>query len=197
MTSNCHSLPPVAALSPGREFFPVSLRPGVLVDLLRFPDVPVGIAREARTHRLVAVRDIPAGTLLFRIEGEPTNQPTRYSVQVGEGMHIDLGHGHSDQEIFEHYFWRFLNHSCNPNVLIRDQAVHALRFIAAGDDVTFDYNTTEYDMDEPFLCQCTSSDCLGTIQGFRHLTREQQERLVPLLPPHLLKYLGSDPDARG
>ena len=164
--------------------------------ICRFPGVPVGIAREDGTHRLVAARDIPAGIQIFRINGELVDQPSRYSLQVGEGKHIDLRTGHSEKDIFENYFWRFLNHSCEPNVIIRNQAVYALRWITTGEDVTFDYNTTEYDMDEPFTCLCSSPHCLGMIRGFRHLTRKQQQRLVPFLPPYLLKYLGADATSR-
>ncbi len=137
----------------------------------------VGVIRAAREYRLVAICPIPAGDLLFRIEGVQTTTPTRYSLQIGENLHVDLSGGHSTEEILDRYFWRFMNHSCAPNSLIRDREVVARRDIQPWESVTFDYNTTEWDMAEPFSCGCGSVDCLGIIRGLRYLTSSQRERL--------------------
>jgi hypothetical protein len=126
---------------------------------------------------------------LFRIEGEKTHRSTRCSVQIGENLHIALGSGHSGQEILDRCYWRFMNHSCDPNTLIRCQEVIASQDIEPWADVTFNYNTTEYDMAEPFGCHCGSPDCLGTIKGFKHLTAEERERLRESLSPHLRRLL--------
>jgi hypothetical protein len=71
--------------------------------------------------------------------------------------------------------------------------VISLRRIEMGEDITFDYNTTEYDMDEPLTCHCSSPDYPGTIQGFRLPTTAQQERLLPLLPACPARHPGTDP----
>ncbi len=137
----------------------------------------VGVIRASREYRLVATRTIFAGERLFKIEGEQTTTPTRYSVQIGENLHIDLGVGYSNEEILDRYFWRFMNHSCEPNSLIRDREVIALRDIQPWEAVTFNYNTTEWEMAEPFACGCGSSGCIGTIQGLKYLAESQRERL--------------------
>jgi hypothetical protein len=142
----------------------------------------VGVIRAVREYRLVAIHPIPAGERLFRIEGELTTTPTRYSVQIGENLHIDLGSGHSAEEILDRYFWRFMNHSCEPNSLIRDREVIAKRDIQPWEAVTFNYNTTEWDMAEPFSCGCGSENCLGIVQGLKYLTISQRERLGTVAP---------------
>ncbi len=145
----------------------------------------VGVVRADGAFRLVAVRPIAKGTHLFRIEGEQTHRASRYSVQIGQDLHIDLENWHSGEEILDRYYWRFMNHSCDPNVKLSLQEVIATRDISPWEDVTFDYNTNEYEMSEPFDCHCGSAHCLGTIQGFKYLTPAQQHQLAPSLAPHL------------
>lgn len=148
----------------------------------------VGVLRTAEGYRLVAIRLIAAGERLFRIEGEVTNQPTRHSLQIGDSLHIDLESGHSAGEIIDHFFWRFMDHSCEPNVAICEREVISLRSIQPQEAVTFNYNTTEWDMAEPFICGCGSEECLGRIQGLKHLTPAQRKRLGTV-PPHLSRAL--------
>ncbi len=58
-----------------------------------------------------------------------------------------------------------LNHSCDPNVAIRGQIVFAaLRAIAAGEELAFDYATGDDD-DWVMDCRCGSAACRGTITG--------------------------------
>jgi hypothetical protein len=157
----------------------------------------VGVLRSAGDYRLVATRAIAAGERLFRIEGDLTHQPSRYSVQVGYQLHIDLKREHPAEEIFDRYYWRFMNHSCDANAQIRDIDVVALRDIHPWEPVTFNYNSTEWEMSEPFDCHCGSDHCLARIQGYRFLTVEQRDRLGPVAS-HLARYLddASRPTAR-
>jgi hypothetical protein len=142
----------------------------------------VGVVRAAGEYRLVSIRPIKAGERLFRIEGIETSRPTRYSLQIDDDLHIDLGSGHTTEEILDRYFWRFMNHSCEPNVAIRGREVISLRNILPWEAVTFNYNTTEWEMAEPFVCGCQSEQCLGEIQGLKHLTPAQRERLGAVAP---------------
>jgi uncharacterized protein len=59
----------------------------------------------------------------------------------------------------------YLNHSCDPNCEV-DEAkgrvwLYALRNIAAGEELVWDYNL--YDDDEPAPCRCGSPKCRGTM----------------------------------
>ena len=64
------------------------------------------------------------------------SEPTMYTVQVGENIHIDCFDGA-----------RFTNHHCKPTAYISyegDIGLKALRDMKEGDEVTFDYNTNEW-----------------------------------------------------
>ena len=131
-------------------------------------------------YRLVATVPIGAHRRLFRIDGDKTPHPTRHSLQIGKDLHLSLNAGRSTDEILDRFYWRFMNHHCDPNTMIRRQSVIALRPIAPWEDVTFNYNTTEFDMAEPFECRCGSPHCAGTIRGARHMRPEERARLRPV-----------------
>ena len=58
-----------------------------------------------------------------------------------------------------------MNHSCEPNAGIKGQiAVVARRVIRRGEEVCFDYDTTEISA-VPFLCQCGTPSCRRRIDG--------------------------------
>jgi len=169
------------------------INPCVVQPVHECRDGLVGVVRASGEYRLIALEKIIPGERMFRIEGKPSSRPSRFSVQIGEGRHIDLGPGHTSEEILDRYFWRFMNHSCDPNTLIQGQDVVALKPIAPWQDVTFDYNATEYDMADPFVCRCGTPRCLGIIRGFKHLTLDERQRLRPYLAAHLVAHLDSLP----
>ncbi|MCX6359935.1 MAG: SET domain-containing protein-lysine N-methyltransferase [Armatimonadetes bacterium] len=133
---------------------------------------------------IAAAEPIRRGEAILRLTGAVRSEPTRHTVQIGDGRHLD-----PDGDPLERQPWRYLNHSCRPNAGLVGPDLVALRDIAADEQVTFNYNTTEVEMASPFACRCGAADCAGTIRGFRHLSRPEQERLRPLLPDHLLELL--------
>jgi len=59
----------------------------------------------------------------------------------------------------------FSNHSCDPNIGVQGQIVFvALRDIAAGEELTHDWATTDDD-DYSMACHCGARSCRGTITG--------------------------------
>src|SRR5580704_17398067 len=68
---------------------------------------------------------------------------------------------------------RFINHSCDPNcesVVVRRRVyIHALRDIAAGEELVYDYwyvTSDEYTLDDLpriYPCRCRSPICRGTL----------------------------------
>lgn len=116
----------------------------------------------------MAVRAIAAGTRLFRIEGRVVALPTRHSLQVAPGVHLDQGDARDEHDLVARFFWRYMDHHCEPSTAIRDREAIALRDIVPGEAITFDYNTTEDDMAEPFACHCGSARCVGLVRGARH-----------------------------
>lgn len=128
---------------------------------------------------------IAAGEVILTFVGSTTRRPDRYSVQVGRRTHVvapaDLPPGDAAAE----YGWRFLNHSCAPNAWVRGFELVALADMPTGAEITFDYDTTEWDMAEPFACACGDVGCRGVVRGFRHLDAAARERLLPWLADHL------------
>lgn len=145
---------------------------------------PVAVARSGGHYLSVAMRTIEAGQFIYKLEGRVFDFPNRYSVQIGENEHIDMDGEASMENTMDVYPYRFTNHSCEPNMLLRDGAFYAAKEIHRGEELTFNYNTTEYDMAEPFSCSCGSVFCCGVIRGFKHLSLDEARRLSPLLPDY-------------
>ncbi len=154
----------------------------------------VGVLRASGSYCLVSTSVVPAGARLFWIDGRESSQPSRYSVQVDRDLHVQVDPERPLEEILDLYSWRYMNHSCEPNTIVRGREFIALRDIERGEAITFNYNTSEYDMAEPFACQCGSARCEGTIRGFRHLSTRQQSELRPLLSAHLLEMMDTEDD---
>ena len=126
---------------------------------------------------VVAREEIEPGEVLIALAHVFTAEPSRYTIQLEEGLH-QAGTGEIDD---------FLNHACEPSVRLdaERRCFVAARRIAPGEELTFNYLSSEWDMAEPFECRCGSRRCLRKIRGFRHLTPEQQRELDALLTPHL------------
>jgi hypothetical protein len=130
---------------------------------------------------VVAAEPIARRELLFSICGQVRRRASRYTLQVSSDVHVDpVGQ-----------LWGFINHSCDPNCRI-DFArwrIVASRPIAAGEELSFHYLTTEWNMACPFACRCGAVGCLARIAGLRHIRPEQVHHLWPLLAPHLMRKL--------
>lgn len=60
----------------------------------------------------------------------------------------------------------YMNHSCDPNTWFEaDGSMTALRDIAAGDEITYDYATSESRPDFVLECRCGSPLCRGMVRG--------------------------------
>jgi hypothetical protein len=76
------------------------------------------------------------------------------------------------------YFLQYINHGCDPNCFFDTSKgeVTALRDIAEGEEFTFFYPSTEWDMASPFQCYCNQPGCLGYINGASHISEEILKR---------------------
>ena len=54
----------------------------------------------------------------------------------------------------------------------------AARDIKRGEDITFDYNVTEYEVAERFRCNFGAVKCLGEIKGFKFLTEVEGKGII-------------------
>lgn len=127
-------------------------------------------------HGLVATKDFESGDVVLILHGEITSTPSRYSVQIGPDRHIEVPDEVKASGSLDRYRWRFLNHSCAPNAAFEGRALIAAQTIRASEQITFDYNTTEFDLASPFACHCGAKDCCGVVRGARWQKDEAEER---------------------
>ena len=85
-----------------------------------------------------------------------------------------------------------VNHSCAANCGVqirpasREIEVRALRPIAAGEEITFDYNTFEYELDHGgSQCTCGADTCRGRVPGFKHVAAEVKARYGEFIAEYL------------
>jgi hypothetical protein len=95
-----------------------------------------------------------------------SNKPTQHTVQAGRYKHIEVG------------IIASLNHSCNPNLVLdtTNMLIIAARDISIGDELTFFYPSTEWEMAIPFICACGSTNCIHVVAGARYLSPAVLER---------------------
>ena len=76
---------------------------------------------------------------------------------------------------------RYLNHSCDPNAgIVDNRRLVAIRAIAAGEEIRFDYSTTMAEDFWTLECRCGSPLCRGTVTDFRLLPSEVKQRYLEL-----------------
>ena len=88
---------------------------------------------------------------------------------------------------------RFINHSCAPNAaVIRDTTLVAIRAIAAGEEIRFDYSTTISD-GWSMACRCGAENCRGLIVAFQLLPENIRRRYAVLgqVQRFMLEQVGS------
>ena len=120
----------------------------------------------------------------MNIDGIITSSPSKYTIQIDKNQHLDIPYG--IDKIENKHYWAALNHSCNPNSFIHNQQLIALQDIVAESDLTYNYNTTEYNLNSPFSCNCNQDNCFKKIKGFKFLTPEQKQFIFDQTISHLL-----------
>ena len=84
-----------------------------------------------------------------------------------------------------------INHSCAPNAGLRfaggSVTLIAIRTIAPGEEITWDYSTTLAESNWHMICQCRAPECRRVIGNFATLSPERQEwfRARNLVAPYL------------
>ena len=98
---------------------------------------------------LFAKRLIEKGKIILALKGEIFFTPSKTSIQIGQ-THVEDEKG------------GYMNHHCDPSAEIRavpnekslSGIVTAVRDIKKGEEITFDYETTEKELLCPFKCDC-------------------------------------------
>jgi hypothetical protein len=89
-------------------------------------------------NSLYTTKSFNEGDLIFVLDGSIFNEPTKYTIHIGNNCHVyDL--------------WGiYMNHSFNPTTQIIGSTVVAAKNIDAGNELTFNYNDSEINMSCPF-----------------------------------------------
>ncbi len=130
---------------------------------------------------------IPAAAWILRFSGPflryAETSATTYALQIGPDLYIGADGGPDD----------FVNHSCEPNagVVIDGTTVDlvAIRDIAAGEEILFDYSTTLDENDFVMDCHCGAPSCRRRIGDGRDLPEPVWKRYVELgiIPAYVQK----------
>lgn len=139
---------------------------------------PIEVRNNNGFKGVFATENIEQDSVVFNLNGTITTQPTRYTIQLGPRRHLTFPTIRKTNDDLD-YCWQYLNHSCEPNGYMNtaEFTFRALRDIAAGEEITFNYLTTESEMAVPFNCICGSASCFGLIQGRNFLNPRQSARL--------------------
>jgi uncharacterized protein len=116
------------------------------------------------------------------VVGRPVSiapERTTHSVQMGSDLHV-----HFDDP------GGLINHSCEPTTGVCNNRhggydFVALRDLQPGDEVTYDYETTDYVTIGVPHCKCRSARCRGRIYGFQFLPEEVRNRYGEFIAGYL------------
>lgn len=137
------------------------------------------IVRSSPIHAagVFAIDPIPKGTRVLEYTGERMpheaadalydQRPYTYLFGFGDGSHVIDGYGLA----------MYVNHSCDPNCETEedDQGhvwIDAMRDIASGDELTYDYFL--YDGDGEASCTCGHANCRGTMYSPKEIRRRKR-----------------------
>ena len=136
---------------------------------------------------IYAARPFAAGELLCCWGGDVLNREQLdqctetqqiHAVQVEEGLYIVP---HRDPEPAD-----YANHSCEPNAGLKGQiALMAMRDIAEGEEICFDYATTDSSDYDEFWCKCGTASCRGKVTGKDWLRPDVQLKYKGWFSPYL------------
>ena len=95
------------------------------------------------------------------------HSPRTYLFGLIDGEHVIDGDGVA----------AFINHCCDPNCEadeVRGRVIlRAIRPIAAGEELAYDYNLYDGELDDPAFCFCTAKNCRGSMYAPKELARRK------------------------
>lgn len=120
----------------------------------------LAIRTENKFRTLITKHAYTKGDVICMIPSENVmDKPNRFTVQIGRSVHTHVGK------------LAALNHSCDPNVVLdtANMRMIARRDIAKGEELSFFYPSTEWEMQAPFICLCGAANCIHVVAGARFL----------------------------
>ena len=142
----------------------------------------LAIRSQNKFRSLTTRRAYKQGEVISVIPAESVqSKPTMYTVQVARDRHVEV------KELSS------MNHSCDPNVILDTNRMiaFAAKDLGVGDELTFFYPSTEWEMSSPFICLCGAPNCIHVVAGARflplstleqhYLNRHIRELMIELL----------------
>lgn len=146
------------------------------------PNVEIRQSPDQRGWGVFARRSFPKGEALFRGRSlESNDMPTSHSIQTDWDTHVMM-----DLPAI------LSNHSCGANAGVQPNDLgaydfYAMKDIAKDEEIFWDYETSEYEVSTPFVCNCGDPECRGKMQGFRfHGDALVDKYGLPFIAPYLL-----------
>lgn len=126
------------------------------------------------------ILSIWSGEIMTRAQVERLPEKYQnYATQIEEGFYLA---GAIDDPA------DYFNHSCNPNAGLRGQiTLVAMRDIAPGEQICFDYAMTDGTDYDEFECQCGAANCRHFVRGSDWRNPELWERYAGYFVPYLQK----------
>jgi len=154
--------------------------------MIKFLNVKLKITKKGIS--LFANKNIKRDRIILPLRGKIKTDllSSHEAVQIGDNKFIDTTYKHVPED--------FIDHSCNPNAKIDFKTMNfvAIRDIKKGEEIIYNYLTTEYDLVKwklDFKCKCGSKNCFKYIRGFKYLSLKEKLKLKDLLSPFLRKKL--------
>jgi len=125
------------------------------------------LRNETGGHCAAANKAIKKGEVICYGDSSKINRPIIYSYQIDDEIHL-IGPGG-------------LDHNCAKPTCGIDKETNnfiAIRDIDQGEFLTFNYFSTEYDMNTPFICLCGEEKCFNEIKGFKYLSKDEKEYII-------------------
>ncbi len=159
------------------------MKPGSASTADLLSDTPIKVRHsKILGNGVFATRKIPAGARIIEYEGkritekqaekrfglDPENPFHTFFFSLESGKLIDGGDQGNDA--------RWINHSCAPNCEAQEEKgrvfIHALRDIARGEELNYDYGLVIDEkmtkaLKKAYECRCGSADCRGTMLALK------------------------------
>ncbi len=121
-----------------------------------------------------AARDLAPCSWILSFEGQLINMDHPLARLDEDGVLLQVGRS---TYLMPRLPAALLNHSCEPNAgLFKDTHLVAIRRIAKGEQICFDYSTTMHENNWTLECACGTPSCRGVVEDFKTLSPELQEK---------------------
>ncbi len=155
------------------------------MSLSRYDNRKVRVRKNKFGRGVVAIKPIRKGEVVAVFDGPIyddlfdgwTTDLLNHAIQIGPALWRDsLG------------LARYINHSCEANCGIKEKIkIVAMRPIAAGEEITWDYEMTEKNPWWKMRCRCGTASCRGVIGNYKNMPQAVRKKYRGFISQWLLR----------